>query len=216
VSATTVFVVDDHPVLREGLRMLLESSMGVRVIGGAPSVRAALADVQRLAPDVVLLDLDLGDEDGLQALPRIVAAAPRTRVLIFTALRDRVRDEAALRAGARGLVLKDVPPDTLVQAITTVAAGDLWFDPRVLAALRGGGAAPMGDAKLASLTAREREIVALVAEGLRNEEVGRRLGISEKTVRNHLTLVFDKLGVSGRLELLAFAYQHGIGRPATT
>jgi DNA-binding NarL/FixJ family response regulator len=214
VTATRVFVVDDHPVLREGLRMLLESSKDVRIVGGAASVRAALPDVQRLEPEVVLLDLDLGDEDGLQALPRLVAAAPRTRVLIFTALRDRVRDEAALRAGARGLVLKDVPAETLVRAITTVAAGDLWFDPRVLAALRS-GAVPTGDVKLASLTPREREIVALVAEGLRNEEVGRRLGISEKTVRNHLTLVFDKLGVSGRLELLAFAYQHGIGRPAS-
>jgi DNA-binding NarL/FixJ family response regulator len=215
VAATTVFVVDDHPVLREGLKMLLQSSTDVRIVGGAASVRASLADVQRLQPDVVLLDLDLGDEDGLESLPRIVAAAPRTRVLIFTAHRDRVRDEAALRAGARGLVLKDVPAETLVRAITTVAAGELWFDPRVLAALRSEAPPPAQDASLGSLTAREREIVALVAEGLRNEEVGRRLGITEKTVRNHLTLVFDKLGVSGRLELLAFAYQHGLARPAS-
>ena len=152
-----------------------------------------------------------GDEDGLDALPRIQAAVPRAKVLILTALKDRARDQAAVRTGARGLVLKDAPADALLEAIRAVAAGELWFDPRVLPAPGRPGAAPEPSA-LSKLTAREREIVSLIGEGLRNEEAARRLGITEKTVRNHLTVVFDKLGVSGRLELLVFAYEHGLVR----
>jgi DNA-binding NarL/FixJ family response regulator len=212
---TTLFVVDDHPVLREGIKMLAESSGDVRVTGSSATASGALDALARLAPDGVLLDLDLGVEDGLAWLPRIVEAAPKAHVLILTALRDRARDEEALRAGARGLVLKDAAPEVLLQAIRSVAAGALWFDPRVLASPRAAPHAAAGGSghDLESLTPREREIVALVAEGLRNEEVGRRLGITEKTVRNHLTAVFQKLGVSGRLELVVYAFDRGIARP---
>jgi DNA-binding NarL/FixJ family response regulator len=211
---TTIFVIDDHPVVREGLAMLFAASGEVRVVGSAASASGAVADLAGHAPDVLLLDLDLGAEDGLAWLPRLTAAAPRAKTLILTALRDPTRDEAALRAGARGLVHKDASPDLLVQAIGVVAAGGLWFDPRVLeAASRPGEPADPTSGRLASLTPREREIVMLIGEGLRNEEAGRRLGISEKTVRNHLTAIFDKLGVSGRLELLVFAYRHGLARP---
>jgi DNA-binding NarL/FixJ family response regulator len=210
---TTLFVIDDHAVLREGIRMLLDAAGDVRVVGSSATASAALPLLVQLAPDVVLLDLDLGDEDGLAWLPRISSAVPKGRVLILTALRDRARDEDALRAGARGLVLKDAAPEVLLQAIRSVAAGALWFDPRVLAAPRGAHGSPGHEAPSGvELTAREREIVALIGEGLRNEEVGRRLGIAEKTVRNHLTTVFQKLGVSGRLELVIHAYQHGLAR----
>jgi two-component system, NarL family, nitrate/nitrite response regulator NarL len=213
VAPTTLYVIDDHPVLREGIRMLVEASGGVHVVGSAALASAALGPLAELAPDVVLLDLDLGTEDGLEWLPRLSAAAPRTKVLVLTALRDRSRDEEALRAGARGLVLKDAAPEVLLQAIRSVAAGALWFDPRVLAAPPAGGRSEPVTARVASLTPREREIVMLVGEGLRNEDVARRLGITEKTVRNHLTAIFDKLGVSGgRLELVVFAYQHGLAR----
>ena len=133
-------------------------------------------------------------------------------MLILTALKDRARDQAAVRTGARGLVLKDAPADVLLEAIRAVAAGELWFDPRVLPAPGRAGAASEPPSALSTLTAREREIVSLIGEGLRNEEAARRLGITEKTVRNHLTVVFDKLGVSGRLELLVFAYEHGLVR----
>lgn len=210
---TTLFVIDDHPLLREGIRMLVDGSGDVRVVGSAAAASAAIEPLGQLSPDVVLLDLDLGEEDGLEWLPRIAEAAPQARVLILTALRDRARDEEALQAGARGLVLKDAPPDVLLQAIRSVAVGALWFDPRVLAGTkassRGEDAASRA---LAQLTPREREIVVLVGEGLRNDDVAKRLGISEKTVRNHLTTVFDKLGVSGRLELVVYAFQHGIVR----
>lgn len=211
---TTLFVIDDHPVLREGIRMLVEASGEVRVVGSSASASGAIEPLGRLAPDVVLLDLDLGEEDGLEWLPRLSAVAPGARVLILTALRDRARDEEALRAGARGLVLKDAPPDVLLQAIRSVAVGALWFDPRVLAASKEPRPVETGAGEPHSgLTQREGEIVALVGEGLRNEAVAERLGISEKTVRNHLTAIFGKLGVDGRLELVVYAFQHGLARP---
>jgi DNA-binding NarL/FixJ family response regulator len=209
VSPIGTFLVEDHPVVREGLRMLLDAAGDLHVLGVAASASAALAPLRAAPPDVVLLDLDLGEEDGLEWLPRILEAAPRAHVLILTAMRGPGRDEAALLAGARGFVHKEAPADELLRAIRTVAAGGLWFDPGVLGALRAPG--PRAD-PLAALTAREREVVRLVGEGLRNEEVARRLGISEKTVRNHLTAVFDKVGVSGRLELVVFAYRHGLAR----
>jgi DNA-binding NarL/FixJ family response regulator len=211
-----MFVIDDHPVLREGIRMLVEASGEIRVVGSSASASGAIAALGELRPDVILLDLDLGGEEGLEWLPRILEAAPDSRVLILTALRDRARDEEALRAGARGLVLKDAAPDVLLQAIRSVAGGALWFDPRLLARAAGDRSAPRSQGRAAldphELTPRERELVSLVAEGLRNEEVGRRLGITEKTVRNHLTAVFQKVGVSGRLELVVYAYAHGLAR----
>ena len=205
---TTLFVIDDHPVLREGIKMLLEANGDLTVAGSAATASAALPALRERPPDLVLLDLDLGTEDGLELLPRIVEAAPATKVLILTALRDRARDEEALQRGARGLVLKDAAPDVLVAAVRAVAGGGLWFDPRVLGAPKK-PAEPGPADRLATLTAREREIVSLVVEGLRNEEVARRIGITEKTVRNHLTAVFDKVGVSSRLELVVLAFGAG-------
>jgi DNA-binding NarL/FixJ family response regulator len=213
VAETKVYLVEDHPVVREGLRMLLDASGEVRVVGAAASASEALAGLRAAPPDVVVLDVILGHEDGLEWLPRLQAAAPGAGVLVLTALTDPGRDEAALRAGARGFVLKDASPEVLLRAVQAVAAGERWFDPRLLAP--GGGAAGAGAAPepFSSLTTRERDVVALVAEGLRNEEIARRLGITDKTVRNHLTAVFDKVGVSGRLELVVLAYRHGLVPP---
>lgn len=212
VSATTLYLIEDHPVVREGLRMLVEGAGAARVLGAAASASAAIRALRRTPPDVVLLDLDLGDEDGLEWLPEIQAAAPHSRVLVLTALRDAGREEEALRRGAVGFVQKDAAADVVLRALRAVAAGELWFEPRLLraraAAPRGTGGRPAPP----SLTDRERDIVALVGKGLRNEEIARRLGISEKTVRNNLTAVFDKLGVSGRLELVVYAYREGLAR----
>lgn len=213
MTSTSMFVIDDHPVLREGIKMLVEASGDVRVVGSSATASGALDPLATLRPDVILLDLDLGGEDGLAWMPRLREAAPDARVLILTALRDHARDEEALRAGARGLVLKDAAPEVLLQAIRSVAGGALWFDPAVLTGPRHGASKRPGPrTELVELTPRELELVGLVAEGLRNEEVGKRLGITEKTVRNHLTAVFQKLGVSGRLELVVYAYDHGLAR----
>jgi DNA-binding NarL/FixJ family response regulator len=215
LTATTLYVIEDHPVVREGIRMLLEAAGEVRVVGSAASASGALRELREKRPQVILLDLDLGDENGLEWLPRILAETPGARVLILTALRDPGRDEAALHAGARGFVHKDASAEVVVRAVRAVAAGELWFEPRLLesagAPRRAGTTTPLPE-PFASLTEREREIVRLVGEGLRNEEIARRLGITEKTVRNHLTAVFDKVGVSGRLELVVLAYRHGLAR----
>jgi DNA-binding NarL/FixJ family response regulator len=212
VSPTTVFVIDDHPLVREALNMLADAAGDLRVIGSSESASAAIEPLQRLSPDLVLLDIDLGHEDGLEWLPRVAAAAPSARILILTALREPARDEEALRAGARGLVLKSAPPETLLQAIRGVATGALWFDTSALGRAHPPGAPGSTGGKLSSLTAREREIVSLIGEGLKNDEIARRLGITPKTVKNHLTALFDKVGVSSRLELVVYAYQHQLAR----
>ena len=213
MSRTTVFVIDDHPLVREALNMLADAARDLRVVGSAESASAAIEPLRRLSPAVVLLDIDLGHEDGLEWLPRVSAAAPDAGILILTALREPARDEEALRAGARGLVLKSAAPETLLQAIRGVATGALWFDTSALARAHAPGApGAAGGGKLSSLTAREREIVSLIGEGLRNDEIARRLGITPKTVKNQLTALFAKLGVSSRLELVVYAYRHRLAR----
>jgi DNA-binding NarL/FixJ family response regulator len=209
-----VVIIDDHPVFRVGLRMLLEASGAIRVVGEAGTVASAAATLAASPPQVAVLDLDLGGEDAVAAFPELQRAAPDARFLVLTGTRDADRHESALRAGVRGLVVKDLSADAIVNAILKVNEGELWFDRALVdAALRGimrGRPATPERIPAASLTERERQIVDLVAAGLRNDDVARRLGISEKTVRNHLTIVFDKLGVSGRLELLVYAYQRGL------
>ena len=212
-----VFLVDDHPVVREGLRMLLATSDDLKVVGGASSVQEALAALALSPADVVVLDLDLGGRDGLELLPALAAKAPETRVLVLTGIRDRERHRAVLSSGAHGVVLKDKPPELLLKAIRRVHAGELWFDRATMevavqrAVSLERARAPERE-KITALTAREKQIISLIGEGLRNSEIAARLGIGEKTVRNHLTIIFDKLGVSDRLELAVYAYRQGLAQ----
>jgi DNA-binding NarL/FixJ family response regulator len=208
-GATRLYLVEDHAVVREGLRMLLQAA-GMQVVGAAASATEAIPELARTRPDVVLLDVDLGDEDGIELLPRIRDAAPHARVLVLTALRDPGHAVAALRGGASGLVHKESEGSVVVRAVRAAAAGRRWFAPEILQASAAAGR-PASEPP-AALTDRERDLVGLVGEGLRNEEIARRLGVTEKTVRNQLTAIFEKLGVAGRLELAVFAYRHGIAR----
>lgn len=203
-----VFIVDDHPVVREGVAMLAASAPDVEVVGRAAAAAEALAGVAATAPDVVLLDLDLGSEDGEALIPELHLRAPRAAVLVLTGLRAAQRLEAAALAGARGLVRKTEDADAILRAIRAVHAGELWFPRGVLddALQRRQAAAP------GRLTTRERELVALVAEGHRNAEIARRLRLSEKTVRNQLSTVYSKLGVSDRMQLMIHAYRLGLAR----
>jgi two-component system, NarL family, nitrate/nitrite response regulator NarL len=210
-----VLVVDDHPVVREGLKMLLGGAEDVAVVGEAATGSDAIAAANRAAPDVILLDLDLAGDDGLSYVAALQSSAANARVIVLTGVRDRARHEAALLAGARGLVVKDRPAEVLLKAVRKVHEGELWFDRAMLEAvvqrsIFGARASDPETGKIASLTDREREVVALIGEGLRNEEIGRRLFISEKTVRNHLSTIFEKLGVSDRLELVVYAFRHGV------
>jgi DNA-binding NarL/FixJ family response regulator len=213
-----ILLVEDHAVVRAGLRLLIESRPGLLVIGEATNHDDALALAAREQPDIILLDLDLGAEHGRDLLPRLLAAASQARVLILTGVRDADEHRQAIRQGAMGLVLKQQAPDTLLKAIEKVHAGEVWVDrtmlAHVLSEMVSGGPRPADTtaARIASLTDREREVLALVTNGLKNKRISERLSITETTVRHHLTSIFAKLGVESRLELVIFAHQHGLGK----
>lgn len=205
-----VFIVDDHPVVREGVAMLIASAPDLAVAGQAATGVDALARVGAAAPDVVLLDLDLGGEDGAALVPELRLRAPAARVLVLTAVAQPARQERAVLAGARGLVHKGQDTALLLNAIRKVHAGELWFArellDRALERSRPTGRAGAPD----RLSERERALVTLVAAGHRNAEIARRLKVSEKTVRNQLSALYGKLGVSDRMQLMVHAYRLGL------
>ena len=212
-----VLLVDDHAVVRTGLRMLIESRPGLKVIGEAANGSAALEMAGREHPEIILLDLDLGSDNGLDLLPELLATTTGSRVILLTGVRDPEIHYRAVRLGAMGVVLKEQAADVLVTAIETVHAGQAWLDPsltaRVLSGMSGTRRTQETNpetAKIAALTERERAVIALICEGLPNKQIGQRLHISETTVRHHLTSIFDKLGVTSRLELVIYAYRHGL------
>lgn len=214
-----MLLVDDHAIVRSGLRMLIESQSGLTVVGDAGNPNDALTLAAAEQPDVILLDLDLGETSGLDLLPELFAVARSARVIILTSERDPEKHVQAVRQGALGVVLKEHAADVLVQAIGRVNAGEAWLDPsltaRVLGGMLGARGTQGGDpevTKIASLTERERDVIALICEGLQNKEIGSRLHISETTVRHHLTSIFDKLRVDNRLELVIYAYRHGLAK----
>jgi two-component system, NarL family, nitrate/nitrite response regulator NarL len=218
MQAIRVLLVEDHAVVRAGLRLLIESRHGLVVVGEAATHADALALAAREQPHIILLDLDLGGEDGLDLLPNLRAAAGQARVLILTGMRDVNEHRNAIRQGAMGVVLKEQAPDVLLKAIEKVHAGEVWLDRTMLAYVLSemavGGARPVDTnaARIATLTQREREVIGLVGEGLKNKQISDRLSISETTVRHHLTSIFAKLRVESRLELVVFSHRHGLGK----
>ncbi len=215
-----VLIIDDHGIVRAGLRMLLESQPGITVVGEAATCADALELATRAQPDVIVLDLDLGGENAVESIPALLQAAREARILILTGVRDSETHRQAIRHGAMGLVLKEKAAETLLQAIAKVRAGEVWLEPtmiaRVLGDLTRSQTSPRTSpeaAKIATLTEREREVITLIGEGLRNKHIAERLYISEATVRHHLTSVFAKLDVSDRFELAIYAYQHGLAKP---
>jgi DNA-binding NarL/FixJ family response regulator len=216
-----VVIVDDHAVVRTGLRMLIESRPGTSVVGEASNGAEALAVVAHTQPDIIVLDLDLGGESGLDCLPELRAAASTARVLVLTGVRDPELHRRAVRLGSMGLVRKEEAAEVLLQAIEKVHAGEVWLEPAMIASVLGEmtgtrASQPLDPeaAKIASLTEREREVVTLMSQGLRNKQIAERLGISETTVRHHLTSIFAKLGVNDRLELVIYTYRHGLTGPS--
>lgn len=206
-----VVVVDDHPVVRNGLRTLLAVA-GIVVSGEAGSGDEALTVVSAAQPDVVIMDLAMPGMSGIEATRRLVAQTPHLAVLIVSMSSEDESVFAALRAGARGYVLKGSDPSDLVRAVESVARGDAVFGPgladRVLSffARPSGAALPM----FPELTDREREVLALLGQGLQNPEIGRRLGVRPKTVRNHVSNVLTKLSVADRTEAVLRAREAGL------
>jgi DNA-binding NarL/FixJ family response regulator len=205
-------VVDDHPVFRMGMVALLASLDGFEVVGEADDLRGSIDTVVELRPDVVLMDLNLGEESGVVATREIVARCPDVGVLVVTMLDDDDNVLAALRAGARGYVLKGAGPTEIERAVRAVAAGELLLSPGVAARALPHLAGTRARAQVfPQLTDRERDVLELVAQGLDNLTIARRLGLSDKTVRNNLSNVLNKLGVADRGAAIARARDAGLG-----
>jgi DNA-binding NarL/FixJ family response regulator len=202
-----VLLVDDQQMIRAGLRMLCEAQPDVEVVGEAGNGRDAVVLAERLAPDVVVMDLRMPGVDGITATGRILAARPATRVLVLTTFGDDDHLYPALTAGACGFLLKDAPPAALLDGIRRAAAGGSPFSEEVLARLvqRAVQARPEQPRPAGDLTTREREVLDLVAEGLSNTEIGERLHIGVTTVKTHITSLMTKTGSPNRVRLALYA-----------
>ncbi len=208
-----VLVADDHEAFRDGLAALIGSVQGLAVAGAADSGEAAVAGALALQPDVVVMDLNMPGVDGIEATRRIVATSPHVAVLVLSMYEDDDQVFGALQAGARGYLLKGADRAELIRAIRSVAAGEAIFGPGVARRLMAYFAArpALAPTVFPDLTDREREVLDLIARGLGNAEIAARLGLSPKTVRNHISNIFSKLQVAGRAQAIVLAREAGLG-----
>src|SRR5690349_9700996 len=214
-----IVVADDHPIFRDGLCKLLALEEDFEVVAQAQDGREVLDVLQQYEPDILLLDLKMPGLDGLGTLQRLQAARNRTRVIVLTASDDKNEFVQAMKLGTSGIVLKQSPTDLLFKSIRKVHAGEIWLDSHTTAAVMRQFASTEYDNPAPAnghtrerppLSHREREIVALVAQGFKNKEMAEKMFISEQTVKNHLHNIFDKLGVSDRLELALYAIHNNL------
>jgi DNA-binding NarL/FixJ family response regulator len=207
-----VLLVDDHPMFLEGLRLVLTNEAGIAVVGEATDGNDAVVAALDLQPDVVVMDLNLPGQRGIDATRQIVAASPHIGVLVLTMFDDDDSVFAAMRAGARGYLLKGAARGQVVRAITSVSAGEVIFGPSVARHMqRFFEAPPVTAALFPGLTPREHEVLALVARGRSNTDISRVLGVSGKTVRNHVSNIFAKLQVADRAQAIVRARSAGLG-----
>lgn len=216
-----IIIIDDHPAVREGLTAILDAETGLKVIGVASSGEAGVSLAVEFEPDVVLMDLQMPVLDGVTATARIVAHNPRIFVLVLTMFEDRETIFAALKAGARGYLLKDASRQEIARAVRGVAAGEAVFGAGVASRIIDhfkDQSAETSEATddLNCLTVREREVLDLIAAGHSNAEITRRLVLSPKTVRNHISNVFSKLQVTDRSQAIVRAREAGLGRKKQT
>ncbi|MFD1538481.1 response regulator transcription factor [Nonomuraea guangzhouensis] len=212
-----VLLADDHPVYRNGLRMMLDSTGQAEVVDTAADGEEAVAKAIELSPQVVVMDLRMPRLDGVRATERIVAACPQTHVLVLTMHEDDESVFAAMLAGARGYLLKGADQAEILRAITAVASGEVIFGPALAGRVtryfaRLAAARPVREEPFPQLTAREREILELIAAGLSNRAIAERLSLSPKTVRNNVSNVFTKLQVADRSQAIIQAREAGLGQ----
>jgi DNA-binding NarL/FixJ family response regulator len=205
-----VLLVDDHAVLRGGLERLLAGESDIEVVGTAADGDEAVQEVRRTRPDVVLMDLQMPGTDGVTATRRIVAEGGPD-VLVLTSFSDAERIVAALDAGAMGYLLKDADPEDVIAGVRAVSRGESPLHPRAARQLLGARQAGHAGQAAVDLTPREREVLGLVRQGLANKQIARRLGISERTVKAHLTSVFARIGVVDRTQAALWAERRGLG-----
>jgi DNA-binding NarL/FixJ family response regulator len=202
-----VLIADDHAMMRDSVARLLERTDGCDCVAAARDGREAVELAERLAPDVVLMDIEMPELDGIAATSAITARLPESRVVMLTTFADRERVNDALDAGAIGYLLKDAEPADVARAVRAAAGGHSPIAPRAATALL---AARSARQPAAELTAREREVLELVADGLPNKLIARRLGISQRTVKGHLTNIFQRIGVTDRTQAALWATRHRI------
>jgi two-component system, NarL family, response regulator DegU len=210
-----VVIVDDHTLFREGLKTILATEEDIEVVADLDSAEDIVELVWQTRPDLLLLDIRMPHGSGLDAIPAVLKISPTTHFLVLTASDEKEEHVRAFRLGAKGVILKDSARQTLMQAIRTVYRGEMWMDPRMSSALVDELSHMGGDPDVSfrhenGLTERELEIVRLVASGYKNKEVGSSLSISERTVKTHLTNIFQKLGVRDRVGLVMYALKHGL------
>jgi len=213
VPPIRVCIIEDHAVVRAGLKMLLTSQPDIEVVGEALDRKGAFEVAERVHPDLFLVDIQLGRESAVDFLDELLAAS-EARAILLTGTSTDEQIHRAIQAGATGLVYKEEAPEVLIRAIRKVHAGEAWLSRAVmtsaLSKLRNTRDTDFEADKIATLTAREREIVTLIAKGLNRKKVSERLFVSEATVRNHLSSIFSKLGVSNQFELVFYAQRHGL------
>lgn len=203
-----VMVVDDHPIVRQGLVGVLEDEADLEVVGAFGSAREAIGHVQRLQPDVVLLDLEMPELDGVEAIPLLLREKESLAILVFTAYDTEERVLGALRGGAKGYLLKGASSDEIARAVRQVHGGGSYLEPRVASRVIAQVQTPRRTTT--SLSEREREVLRLVAEGQPTKQVARSLGITERTVKFHVNSIFHKLGAESRAQAVALAAQRGL------
>jgi len=215
VKKIRILIADDHPIFRDGLRKLLSLEEDFQVIGEAEDGKEAVDMVQKLSPDILLLDLKMPNLSGIGALEALGDKFKSTRVIVLTASEDEAAVVQAMRMGTAGIVLKQTATELLIKSIRKVADGEIWLDSRMTTAVMKefSQPAPVREPIKTVLSTREREVVGLVCQGFRNKEIAEKMFISEQTVKNHLHNIFDKLGVSDRLELALFAIHKKLNEP---
>jgi len=210
-AAVRVLLVDDHQVVRRGLRTFLEVQDDIDVVGEASDGEEGIARAEELRPDIVLMDVKMPGVDGIEALRKLRDLGNPSRVLVVTSFTEKRTVVPALRAGAAGYVYKDVDPDALASAIRSVHAGHVVLQSEVADALLSQDGAGGGQGRGGSLTDREREVLALIAGGRSNREIARALVLSEKTVKTHVSNILMKLDLADRTQAALWAVRHGIG-----
>ena len=208
-----VLIADDHPVFRFGLRTLLKADPTLEIVGEAMNGKEAIAQTSELSPDVILMDLNMPGMNGIQAIRRILTDHPEVHILVLTMFDDDDSVFAAMRAGARGYLLKGAEGGETLQAIHVVSTGEAIFSPSIAQRLMQyfGASRPRGaDQPFPDLTEREREVLALIAQGYTNQAIAERLVITPKTVRNHISAIFSKLQVTSRLDAIMRAKDAGM------
>jgi DNA-binding NarL/FixJ family response regulator len=213
-----ILIIDDQLIVREGLRMLIENHPGIKVVAMAGTRSEALDIIGREPTDLIILNLELGGNSAISFIPQLREAAKDARILVLTGQRDSATHQKAAQHGAMGVVLKEDAADLLLKAIEKVYKGEAWLDRITLGSLIFQMSSQEKETvdprtrKIASLTERERQVIALIAEGLKNRQIAERLFISHVTVTHHLSSIYGKLGVSDRLELVIYAFANKLAK----